>query len=63
MLLTAQTCPYCVSPVISVNGIPHGVKQELPLQSLQMLDYWYARDYEPANDLKIIWKAYRRLGG
>lgn len=55
--------PVLRSPVISVNGIPNGVKQELPLQSLQVLDYWYAREYEPANDLKIIWKAYKRLGG
>ncbi len=49
--------------VISVNGIPNVLKQELPLQSLQVLDYWYARDYEPGTDLKIIWKSYKRLGG
>ncbi len=49
--------------VIACNGIPLVTKQELPPQSLQMLDYWYARDYEPSIDIKMIWKMYRRLGG
>jgi O-antigen biosynthesis protein len=49
--------------VMACNGIPLTIKQELPRQSLQMVDYWYARDYEPSQDLKIIWKRYRRLGG
>jgi hypothetical protein len=49
--------------VLACNGIPATGRQELPMQSLQMVDYWYARDYEPAQDLRIIWKGYRRLGG
>jgi len=49
--------------VMACNGIPMTTKQELPPQSLQMVDYWYARDYEPSQDMKIIWKRYRRLGG
>ena len=49
--------------VIACNGIPRSVKQELPEQSLRMLDYWYARDYDPSQDLKLIWKVYRKLGG
>jgi hypothetical protein len=28
-----------------------------------MIDDWYAREYEPAGDLKLIWKNYRKLGG
>ena len=48
--------------VIASNGIPVSIKQELPKESLQMVDYWYARDYEPATDLKFVWKLYRRLG-
>lgn len=48
--------------VIACNGIPLRIKQELPVESLQMVDYWYARDYEPSNDIKLIWKVYRRLG-
>lgn len=49
--------------VIACNGIPLTVKQELPAESLQMLDYWYARDYETAVDMKLIVKMYRELGG
>ena len=55
--------PILRQSIITSNGIPLTIKQELPRQSLQMLDYWYARDYEPSKDIKIIWKAYRRLGG
>ncbi len=48
--------------VIACNGIPVSIKQELPKESLQMVDYWYARDYEPSTDLKLVWKIYHRLG-
>ena len=49
--------------IIACNGIPRSVKQELPEQSLRMIDFWYARDYDPAQDLKLMWKVYRKLGG
>lgn len=49
--------------VLGSNGIPANTVQQLPAESLQMLDYWYARDYELMNDITIIWKMYRRLGG
>jgi O-antigen biosynthesis protein len=49
--------------VIACNGMPVSAEQALPAESLQMLDYWYARDYEPATDLKLIRRAYRFLGG
>lgn len=58
-----KNLPELRKAVIACNGIPLSVKQELPEQSLQMVDYWYARDYEPSNDIKMIWKMYRRLGG
>jgi GT2 family glycosyltransferase len=48
--------------VIACNGIPHSVKQQLPADSLQMVDYWYARDYTPLTDLRLIKKVYRKLG-
>jgi hypothetical protein len=28
-----------------------------------MIDDWYAREYEPVQDLKLLWKNYRKLGG
>lgn len=49
--------------VIACNGIPSSIKQQLPTESLQMMDYWYARDYEAINDLKLLWRMYRKLGG
>lgn len=49
--------------VIACNGVPVSAEQSLPAESLQMLDYWYARDYEPSTDLKLIRRAYRSLGG
>ena len=58
-----ENLPILRKSVIACNGIPVTTKQELPEQSLRMVDYWYARDYEPSNDIKMIWKMYRRLGG
>jgi GT2 family glycosyltransferase len=57
-----KNLPPLYRAVIACNGIPASIKQQLPAESLQMMDYWYARDYEPSGDLKMIWKVYRRLG-
>jgi hypothetical protein len=57
-----KNLPLLRKAVIACNGIPVSAKQELPKESLQMVDYWYARDYEPATDLKLVWNLYRRLG-
>ncbi len=57
-----KNLPFLRKGVIACNGIPLSTKQPLPLESLQMMDYWYARDYDPQQDLKLLWKAWRRLG-
>jgi lipopolysaccharide/colanic/teichoic acid biosynthesis glycosyltransferase len=49
--------------VLACNGIPLSDKQNLPTENLHMMDYWYARDYELVQDLKLLWRKYRRLGG
>jgi len=49
--------------VIQCNGIPSSSIQQLPKESLQMMDYWYARDYDPIKEIKMIKKMYRYLGG
>jgi GT2 family glycosyltransferase len=49
--------------IIACNGAIVTAKQALPAESLQMVDYWYARDYEPSKDLKLLWRVYRSLGG
>lgn len=54
--------PLLRHPVLACNGVPGTNKQTLPAESLHVLDYWYARDYEPVEDLKIIWRNYRKLG-
>ncbi|MBL0131402.1 MAG: glycosyltransferase [Chitinophagaceae bacterium] len=48
--------------ILTCNGIPVSAKQQFPDESLQMMNYWYARDYEPTVDLKLVWRMYRKLG-
>ncbi|GJM33023.1 MAG: hypothetical protein DHS20C18_20240 [Saprospiraceae bacterium] len=36
---------------------------QLDKPTLQRLNFHYAKDYEVGNDLDIIWKAFRKLGG
>jgi len=61
--VTAKNLPSLRHAVIACNGIPLSAKQPLPAESLQMADQWYARDYDPVNDLRLIIKIYRHLGG
>lgn len=49
--------------IIACNGSVVAAGHSLPAESLQMVDYWYARDYEPSKDLKLIGRMYRSLGG
>jgi GT2 family glycosyltransferase len=49
--------------VIASNGLSMNGKQQWPEENLRMSDEWYARDYEPGNDLKLLWKVYRHSGG
>jgi len=58
-----KNLPHLSNAVIACNGIPVSTKHQMPAESLQMMDYWYARDYEPVNDLKLLWRIYRKLGG
>ena len=60
---TNKNLPVLRKAVMACNGIPQSIRQELPEQGLHTLDYWYARDYEPFQDIKIIWKSYKKLGG
>ena len=48
--------------VIGCNGTAISSLQSLPAESLRMIDDWYATEYEPAQDLKLLWNNYRRLG-
>ncbi len=61
--VTEKHLPKLYPGVIACNGVPLSASQQLPTESLQMMDYWYARDYEPASDLKLLRRVYRKLGG
>jgi O-antigen biosynthesis protein len=48
--------------VLAFNGMPLAAAAGLPEESRRLVDYWYARDYEPIQDLKLLVENYRRLG-
>lgn len=58
-----KALPVLSPAVIACNGLPVATEQKISVESLQMMDYWYARDYDPMNDLRMILKTYRKLGG
>lgn len=49
--------------IISCNGTHLASPQLFPEESLRKMDQWYARDYDPLNDLRMIFTMYSRLGG
>jgi GT2 family glycosyltransferase len=57
-----KNLPLLRKGIIACNGAALSAKHSLPAESLQMVDYWYARDYEPAEDLKLVIRMYRDLG-
>ena len=59
----AQGLPVLRRSIITANGLRSSVTQQLSSESLAMLDEWYARDYDPMDDLKLLLKSYRRSGG
>lgn len=48
--------------VLASNGLSLSNKQTLPEESLRMMDFWYARDYEISRDIGLIRSGYRELG-
>ncbi len=57
-----KTLPTLRPCVMACNGAPFSANHSLPADSLQKFDYWYARDYEPLTDLKILLMHYRHIG-
>ncbi|MFL5739845.1 MAG: glycosyltransferase family 2 protein [Flavisolibacter sp.] len=62
-LLGAKNLPTLRPAVLGGNGDIPLSASNLPQESLGLIDYWYAHDYEPLQDLKIMLKNYRYLGG
>jgi hypothetical protein len=48
--------------VLGCNGVPLSVPNELPQESLKVMNYWYAHDYETLNDLRLLLRRYKQLG-
>jgi GT2 family glycosyltransferase len=60
--VNGKPLPKLRKAVIGTNGISLMAQQQLPAESLQIVDHWYAMEYQPSQDLKLILKSYRRLG-
>jgi hypothetical protein len=58
-----KSLPKLREGILSSNGEVKNSRQSLPDENLKQIDYWYARDYEPLQDISIILKNYRYLGG
>lgn len=59
---TQEGLPTLRTAVLGNNGLSRKENQALPAESLQMLDYWYARDYSVQQDLARIRYCWRKLG-
>jgi len=59
----SQKLPKLKKGILTPSGVPLNAPQTLPIENLEVLDYWYARDYDPFQDINIILKNYRYLGG
>lgn len=53
--------PFLREGVLAPNGLTKS-QQNLSIENLQLIDYWYAKEYHPSQDLKIIFRNYRNLG-
>lgn len=62
-LFPTSSLPTLRKGILTPNGLPHCLQSSLSIESLRQLDYWYARDYEPLQDIKLLLKNYARLGG
>ena len=49
--------------VLGSNGHLPVQDEGLPGESLQLVDRWYAMDYEPLQDMRLILKNFKYLGG
>ncbi|MGV3657075.1 MAG: glycosyltransferase family 2 protein, partial [Chitinophagaceae bacterium] len=56
-----QQLPRLRPAVLAPNGLTPAAAQLLPTENHQLVDYWYAKNYEPLQDLKLILKNYPYL--
>ena len=53
--------PQLPASIVGPAGLPHS-QSRLKEEGLLLADEWYAREYEPLYDLKIIFTKYQKLG-
>jgi O-antigen biosynthesis protein len=56
-IIKEDQLPMLRKSIVGSNGFP-SKRQKLPVESLKMVDEWYARDYEPLQDLRTIFSSY-----
>ncbi|MES2773415.1 MAG: glycosyltransferase [Bacteroidota bacterium] len=61
--ITLKSLPPIKPGIISPTAKPVHMAQGFTAESLHTIDHWYARDYEWTDDMRLIMKGYRRLGG
>jgi GT2 family glycosyltransferase len=49
--------------ILGSNGLVLPVPEGMPRATLEALDHWYALEYDPLQDLRLLLKHYRALGG
>jgi O-antigen biosynthesis protein len=59
----AEGLPVIRKGILGCNGLPPHQSVQLSAESLYRADYWYAHDYTPSSDIKLIFRFYRNLGG
>ncbi|HEU0111786.1 MAG TPA: glycosyltransferase [Flavisolibacter sp.] len=60
-IVSTQSLPKLPEGVLGSNGLAKNGKQVLPVENLKMVDYWYAYDYEPLQDVKTVMSRYKYL--
>ena len=61
-ILAEPGLPTLRPSVLGSNGFNYAANSQLPQETLQQLDFWYAQDYEPIQDLRILFRNYKKLG-
>jgi lipopolysaccharide/colanic/teichoic acid biosynthesis glycosyltransferase len=60
-IIGSKNLPGVRKGVIAVNGA-YNNNAALPQESKELIDFWYAKDYDPFDDIKLILKNYKQLG-
>lgn len=58
----ASGLPCLRKGIIGPNGAVHTNSDELPVESLRMINRWYARDYEVLQDIRLVFNNLKYLG-